>query len=456
MANTPKTIVDVASAVKDYTDKNYTSRQLLKDTVGWVGGNFFKIDFEKTLARGMDVVENADGSLTFSGTKNTPNSTSYIKIGVITDVWSLRGKTLKWSGVPTGSVISTTYHINVEVSNGSTETIFRADDTHNPLEFTMPNDAVSAKVMLNTVTNNTVTAKTFYPMCSRADQPIESFAKYHESVERCKWDKSSQKVAGAYNLLNNTAVSTAISPVTWTVNADKTVTATVSGALSSAILLFVRGTNTNDFVPIDTGGVDLKLLGSPVASGVGIYAFYKTSESGAATQLEDVGNGVIIPAAAKYINVYCRFGIAAQQGTYTFKPMITPDLTAIYDDYVPHAMTNKELTEDAAVEIPVTFDTGWTNLESRTRVLKTGNRITAIISVFTDHSVGVGDVDTMFMIDQKYAPSKSVFVPVVTYSGFGLVYVSASAYVYYYALNAQSAIDSAGGVLGEAVWIIGK
>lgn len=158
--------------------------------------------------------------------------------------------------------------------------------------------------------------------------------------------KEQWKKNGAYNILNNTATTQVVQTVTYTVNPDnKTVVATWSNAPSGSALL--RCSDNNIVIKSGT----YKLVGCPSGGAWEEnnykYKVYIRNTTDNVDVVSDFGSGAIFTADSnKTYVIYSVVGPnAGASGSLTFKPMITTDLNATYADYVPHAMTNRALTE---------------------------------------------------------------------------------------------------------------
>lgn len=155
-------------------------------------------------------------------------------------------------------------------------------------------------------------------------------------------------VLGAYNIINNTMESHEIDGVTFTMNADKSV------ALS--------GTSTGDIahsappykydVSLDLTNLEkgrYRLSGCPEGGSSTTYRLI-ISNAATSTFVTDIGNGAVFDydpdAVDPWVYCYIRINSGQDMTGKVFKPMITTDLNATYDDYVAPAMTNKELTEN--------------------------------------------------------------------------------------------------------------
>ena len=151
-----------------------------------------------------------------------------------------------------------------------------------------------------------------------------------------QWQKN-----GAYNLYNHNlqtqVVSTGGGSVTVTVN--RTVgsadygTFSIVGTVGSATDIVVGALDSNVF----KAGQKYKLTGCPSGGGANTYNIRITGAG-----VEDHGDGVEFTATG---SDQMKIQLRGASINATFKPMITTDLNATYADYVPYAMTNRELTE---------------------------------------------------------------------------------------------------------------
>lgn len=141
------------------------------------------------------------------------------------------------------------------------------------------------------------------------------------------------------NLLNPTAKTQTINGVTFTNNGDGTYS--------------VNGTCTGDYALLDFASANIKgkckLVGCPKGGSLSSsFVLYKVGSSVSPQQMIDTGNGVIIDTNES--NALFRIVI---YGGYTannllFKPMLTTDLSATYDDFVPYTGGSGRLNEDVA------------------------------------------------------------------------------------------------------------
>lgn len=137
-----------------------------------------------------------------------------------------------------------------------------------------------------------------------------------------------ENVYGSKNLLPNNAVTQTISGVTFTVNADKSVTA--NGTATADIFLELYGAISYSMVTI--------LTGCPTGGSA------QTFLMGFRGSPWDTGSGVTIvdTNVSRIPAIFIKSGYTANN--LTFKPMIR-DARVKDATYVPYAMTNRELTE---------------------------------------------------------------------------------------------------------------
>ena len=145
------------------------------------------------------------------------------------------------------------------------------------------------------------------------------------------------------NLLNPTAPTQTVNGVTFTNNGDGTYT--------------VNGTPTSgDYALINIATADVKsgykLVGCPQGGGSASFALFKDfvrpDPSNKSIQLSDVGNGVIINVNESNVDINIIVYNGYKANNVLFKPMLTTDLNATYDDYVPYTGDSGRLNEDVA------------------------------------------------------------------------------------------------------------
>lgn len=164
----------------------------------------------------------------------------------------------------------------------------------------------------------------------------------------------SAQVAGAKtddtmtNLLNPTFETTTKNGVTCTNNGNGTYTlsGTASAYTSFMVLPYTQGEK------VKKG--QYKLVGCPKGGGAQKYNIWMCESSHGSdidNQVNDYGDGVICNfEGAKSIHVELRViaGTALPSGGITFKPMLTTDLSATYDDFVAYTGGTGRLNSDVA------------------------------------------------------------------------------------------------------------
>lgn len=133
------------------------------------------------------------------------------------------------------------------------------------------------------------------------------------------------------NLLNPSLQTTTKYGVTCTNNGDCTYT--LNGTATEDVVLSIAGPPTKNTV----GGY--KLLGCPINGSKDTYRIvvsYYVNESWQA-EGSDIGNGVIIDGTYSKINYFIKVESGTTVTNLVFKPMLTTDLEATYDDFVPYS-----------------------------------------------------------------------------------------------------------------------
>jgi hypothetical protein len=153
------------------------------------------------------------------------------------------------------------------------------------------------------------------------------------------WDNMMDN--GAVNLLQNNATTQNVNGITFTVNADKTITANGTATADAQVTLNTSGTSA-PISGLETG--NYKLSGCPIGGGNNTYQLFAKGLSN--NYYSDSGDGVSISNdGIAYVRMVIKNGQTVSN--LVFKPMISDlSLNLSYDDYVPYAMTNRELTDN--------------------------------------------------------------------------------------------------------------
>ena len=171
------------------------------------------------------------------------------------------------------------------------------------------------------------------------------------------------------NLLENKASSAVVDGITFTVNADKSISAYGTlGANSSTALLINHNEVYSNFI-----GKRLKLSGCPKNTGLSlcrITAYRVESVDGSSGSVFDTGDGVVYEHLNNGTGTRARYQIELYNNTSsaktvntTFKPMITlADMpNSDYAHYVPYCKSNRELTDELATNEYVDTNIEWAN-----------------------------------------------------------------------------------------------
>ena len=181
---------------------------------------------------------------------------------------------------------------------------------------------------------------TFYPMIRLASIEDDTYAPYAKTNRELTGYADNTEVNGAVNMLPNNATTQTVNGITFTVNDDGSVTAngTSTGYTPLVIAQHGQASFFDDFI-----GKPIKLSGCPSDGASNTYKLRFGYASG--NYVDDVGEGVIItPTAGNSNTWYVEIGISGgvTVSNLTFKPMIT--VPSYNGDYVPYAMSNRELT----------------------------------------------------------------------------------------------------------------
>lgn len=254
------------------------------------------------------------------------------------------GDVVEWT-IPTGTQGTTSYYI-VGFRLYTDDESAQLCDTFVQLvsgpgatitEDTFRDGAVEIFVSVARVVQNGITLESIeslVPLAAAFDQMQEATGHLQEEI-----DDINDSIRT--NLLNPTAQTQTINGVTFTNNGDGTYT--VNGT-ASADAVFDNMYRTTTFPT----GIDTKLIGCP--SGGSASSYYMTVVMEGVGPYYDNGDGVEIPLTSSANAL--RLLIAVKSGTtcdnLLFKPMLTTDLNAKYDDYVPYTGDSGRLNEDVA------------------------------------------------------------------------------------------------------------
>lgn len=199
------------------------------------------------------------------------------------------------------------------------------------------------------------------------------------------YGKAEQKQYSGKNLLNPTLNTTTLNGVTCTSNGDGTYT--VNGTASATTHFYFMNNNSAESISV----TDCKLVGCPSGGSLSTYSILCKNNG---TFDRDVGSGLSI------INgTLDNFGIRIESGktvnNLVFKPMLTTDLSATYDDFEPYVGGIASPNPDYPQEITVAGASGSVEVVSCGKNLLKNTLTTYTVGnlVFTSNEDGIVNVN---------------------------------------------------------------
>lgn len=290
---------------------------------------------------GITFTPNNDGSITLSGTASSSAQYYYPANGTTSlstgdeGVWLTKGNYIASGGVETRNG-------DVQVLDATeSPSTYIVDSVVGDTPFTLTKDTLV--VVRIRVASNKTASGTAYPMIRLASDLDPTYQPYAETNQQLTsktdglWDNMMDN--GAVNISPNNFTGRTDQGITFVVNADKTVTASTESGGATA------NGNVNISFPLKKG--TYRLTGCPSGGSSTKYRLYVNAGS----NHFDYGDGVEFTLSSDTtVTLYC----SVLSGTVlttpiTFKPMISDaSLNLSYDDYVPYAKSNRELTEETA------------------------------------------------------------------------------------------------------------
>ena len=293
------------------------------------GVNLIKNFAGTTTINGVTFTVNSDDSITLNGTST--DGFAYVLVNRNTDDFRLPDGRYILTGTPTSmgegkaymqfqaTRDGEIYTFGVESGSGVTGDVLATDT----LQFT-----------IRVVSGITFSNVKFYPMLRKAEIEDSTYRPYNDqAIQNQINDKG---VLGAKNLLPNTGTSQTINGVTFTVNADGSITAIGTATNGNAAIVLASNVDYGDTTISTYTGVRDTANGYTISDGyVGSHDFCGV------TYQANNHNVILAVLDTKSVNG-------------TFYPMLRlasdPD-----DTYQPYAMTNRELT-DGFIPKPLTID----------------------------------------------------------------------------------------------------
>ena len=325
MANEFRKVTDqngVNHPVTDQLAQNgiIANTKLIKDTVGWSGKNKLPNVYTGGSSNGITYTVGADKSI--SASNNTATGLSGADVNTIT----LPAGDYILSGCPSGGSTST-YYMNA-IFGGADHF-----DTGEGVSFTL-SAATSIRVVFRILSGVSGNGKVFKPMIRPADILDNTYEPYFGSTA---FPRSEQAVLGAKNLFVPVLNTTEQDGVTWTRNVNDTYT--VNGTNSKNVNNFIQ---LGEFDASKYSGT-VKFTCCPSGASASTYfvqLYDKTASQW--TSIYDYGDGFTIDCSTNHLYwLECVIAGSAQVDNVLLKPMISYD----GGEFVPPAMTNRELTE---------------------------------------------------------------------------------------------------------------
>lgn len=159
------------------------------------------------------------------------------------------------------------------------------------------------------------------------------------------YGKSEQKQYSGKNLLNATLQTTTVNGITCTANGDGTYT--LNGTATADVAFILSG----DILSLFETNKKLKLVGSPKGGTSNSYRVQMWRQLDSPDKFYDYGNGVEISAPTGTHNIAIWIANKFVCNNLLFKPMITTDQTATYDDFEPYTGGQPSPSPDYPQEI---------------------------------------------------------------------------------------------------------
>ena len=297
-------------AIKSHDDEQDTNIANLNNAIRI---NLLRPTLGTTTLNGVTCANNGDGTFTLTGTANERTLFSVAKI-------KDDGKTFKVIGCPKGGSNST-YLVNFTNFNDGVEE-FGNSATHT---LTSGYYDFYIDIRSGTVCNNLV----FKPMLTtNLNATYDDFVSYEDSIATNRVISTSNRVISTrVNLLKPILQTQTVNGVTITNNGG---TYTLNGTATNAIGFRLLNITKNIY-----GG--MKLLGTPKginSKNARVTATYYDESQQWASFSPDYGDGVILKGNYPYIHISIDIEQNETFNNTLFKPMLTTNLNATYDDFI--------------------------------------------------------------------------------------------------------------------------
>ena len=385
------------------------------------------------LQYGIDFALNDDGSITMNGTSTgnpayyafagenngTANSPLLYKLAEVglNKFLSFKIKITDTAIVGVGLRIYFYDSTGTVIPNPNTSTNYINCSTSVTIDFNTGyyRDAEYVAFMLAVSKDTVLNDATVYPLIYEINEYIRNSAYFPwamtnrdlttDGLKHTSWTDISK--VGAVNFLENNAVTTVDSTagLTYTVNADKSVTVSATSGeypftvLANSNLVLYEADGSESYV-----GKQIKISGCPKggSDAYHIQAYRANSVDGSTGTIKEYGNGVIFDWLNNGSGIKAKVSVVLRKdlimdGPLEFYPMLT--LTNYQGDYASYAKTNKELTNDTIRLLDNVNKNGAKNLLPNNASSKTSGNVTFTVnpdgSILTEVSSAPISADTL-------------------------------------------------------------
>ncbi len=298
------------------------------------GKNLLKPTLQTTTSNGIKCIANGDGTYTLNGIAT--ENVSFAVYDEKNPSMLSDGKTYRLTGCPSGANGGKNFYMLFnywdspvyDVGNGTKKT-FTAEKQGIRIDIGVsPGATVSNVVFKPMLVDNDLYPSTTYddfePYVGGIHSPNPDYPQEIKSVV-----EPVVKVTGK-NLLKPTLQTTTQNGVTCTANGDGTYT--VNGTTTANTSFDLTNSRSNI-----TGSGTYKIIGCPFGGSGSSYGLQPNVDGVWLSSKEmEVGNGLVLSPLKSIENIAIFIRKETTVNNLIFKPMITTDLTATYDDFEPY------------------------------------------------------------------------------------------------------------------------
>lgn len=318
------------------------------------GKNLLDSILDTTTENGITCTKNSDGTYTFNGTATENTMFRFTDDKSLLNVLEM-GKNYKFvSQKIVGSEDS--FYSAVQQWNSSWESIRSAKDFGNGATFSKEQNVAHIRAFIQFKAGASVSKMLVKPMITTdLTATYDDFEPYVGGIPSPNPDYPQEiksvvepvvKVTGK-NLLNATLQTITRNGVTCMANGDGTYTVNGTATANTSFDLTNSRSNT-------TGSGTYKIIGCPFGGSGSSYGLQPNVDGVWLSSKEmEVGNGLILSPLKSIENIAIFIRKETTVNNLIFKPMITTDLTATYDDYEPYHEQSVTLTGITLNAIPV-------------------------------------------------------------------------------------------------------